>query len=81
MNITGSTVVVTGGQRGLELALVDGFLAEEIDAVRSAFLGALGRPAAQARIQTLFERGFHQPGDVETRLGHHVGLLGDVEQV
>ena len=27
-------------------------------------------------IRTLFERGFHQPGDVETRLGHHVGLLG-----
>jgi hypothetical protein len=24
----------------------------------------------------LFERGFHQPGDVETRLGYHVGLLG-----
>jgi enoyl-CoA hydratase/carnithine racemase len=42
-----------------------------------AFLAALGRPEAQARIQMLFERGFHQPGDVETRLGHHVGLLGD----
>jgi hypothetical protein len=25
----------------------------------------------------LFERGFHEPGDVETRLGHHVGLLGE----
>ena len=42
-----------------------------------AFLAALARPAAQARIQRLFERGFHEPGDVETRLGHHVGLLGD----
>ena len=42
-----------------------------------AFLAALARPAAQARIQKLFERGFHNPGDVETRLGHHVGLLGD----
>jgi enoyl-CoA hydratase/carnithine racemase len=41
-----------------------------------AFLAALARPAAQARIQKLFERGFHQPGDVETRLGHHVGQLG-----
>lgn len=40
-----------------------------------AFLAALARPAAQARLKTLFERGFHQPGDVETRLGHHVGLL------
>jgi enoyl-CoA hydratase/carnithine racemase len=42
-----------------------------------AFLAALARPAAQARLATLFERGFHQPGDVETRLGHHVGLLGE----
>ena len=42
-----------------------------------AFLAALQRPAAQARIRKLFERGFHEPGDVETRLGHHVGLLGD----
>jgi len=41
-----------------------------------AFLASLGRPAAQARIRTLFERGFHKPGDVETRLGYHVGLLG-----
>ena len=42
-----------------------------------AFLAALGRPEAQARIQKLFERGFHEPGDVETRLGYHVGLLGE----
>ncbi len=42
-----------------------------------AFLAALGRPAAQARIKKLFERGFHEPGDVETRLGHHVGLLAE----
>jgi enoyl-CoA hydratase/carnithine racemase len=42
-----------------------------------AFLAALARPAAQARLTTLFERGFHEPGDVETRLGHHVGLLGE----
>src|SRR4051812_13304369 len=41
-----------------------------------AFLAALGHPAAQARIRMLFERGFHKPGDVETRLGHHVGQLG-----
>lgn len=40
-----------------------------------AFLGALERPAAQERIKTLFDRGFHRPGDVETRLGHHVGEL------
>jgi hypothetical protein len=41
-----------------------------------AFLASLGRPAAQARLRLLFERGFHEPGDVETRLGHHVGRLG-----
>jgi enoyl-CoA hydratase/carnithine racemase len=40
-----------------------------------AFLASLVRPAAQARIRTLFERGFHKPGDVETRLGYHVGQL------
>jgi enoyl-CoA hydratase/carnithine racemase len=42
-----------------------------------AFLAALGRPAAQIRIKALMERGFHRPGDVETRLGYHVGRLGD----
>src|SRR4051794_37266776 len=45
-----------------------------------AFLASLGRPAAQARIRMLFDRGFHQPGDVETRLGHHVGQLGSAEE-
>jgi enoyl-CoA hydratase/carnithine racemase len=40
-----------------------------------AFIASLGRPAAQSRIGKLFERGFHTPGDVETRLGFHVGLL------
>ena len=34
------------------------------------------RPAAQTRIRKLMERGFHQPGDVEDRLGYHVGQLG-----
>ncbi len=34
------------------------------------------RPAAQERIKKLMERGFHQAGDVETRLGYHVGQLG-----
>ncbi|MGO4123066.1 enoyl-CoA hydratase/isomerase family protein [Inquilinus sp. YAF38] len=41
-----------------------------------AFMAALARPAAQTRIKALMERGFHKPGDVETRLGHHVGQLG-----
>lgn len=44
-----------------------------------AFLATLTRPAAQSRIHMLFERGFHQPGDVETRLGYHVGQLGRAE--
>lgn len=41
-----------------------------------AFLASLQRPAAQGRIQELMRSGFHQPGDVETRLGYHVGRLG-----
>lgn len=52
---------------------------DEIAPEWDAFLAALSRPAARARIATLFERGFHEPGDVETRLGHYVGLLGDDE--
>jgi enoyl-CoA hydratase/carnithine racemase len=39
-------------------------------------LASIMRPAAQERIRILIERGFHKPGDVETRLGYHVGLLG-----
>jgi enoyl-CoA hydratase/carnithine racemase len=34
------------------------------------------RPAAQERIKKLMEQGFHGPGDVEDRLGYHVGQLG-----
>lgn len=45
-----------------------------------AFIASLGRPAAQTRIRTLFERGFHKPGDVETRLGYHVGRLGTPDE-
>ncbi len=41
-----------------------------------AFIASVGRPAAQERLRALFEQGFHAPGDVETRLGYHVGLLG-----
>jgi len=42
-----------------------------------AFMSSLPRPATQARIEKLMELGFHKPGDVETRLGHYVGQLGD----
>jgi enoyl-CoA hydratase/carnithine racemase len=38
-------------------------------------LASIGRPAAQERIGLLMERGFHKPGDVESRLGFHVGQL------
>jgi enoyl-CoA hydratase/carnithine racemase len=41
-----------------------------------AFIASLGRSASQSRIATLMARGFHQPGDVEDRLGYHVGQLG-----
>jgi enoyl-CoA hydratase/carnithine racemase len=34
------------------------------------------RPPAQERIKKLMEQGFHKPGDVEERLGYHVGQLG-----
>ena len=34
------------------------------------------RPAAQTRIKKLMEHGFHKPGDVEERLGYHVGQVG-----
>jgi enoyl-CoA hydratase/carnithine racemase len=46
-----------------------------------AFMASLGRPAAQARLHALFEQGFHKPGDVENRLGYHVGALGPVGEV
>ena len=39
-------------------------------------LASIMRPAAQERIGMLMERGFHKPGDVENRLGYHVGQLG-----
>jgi len=41
-----------------------------------AFIASVQRPAAQARIMKLMERGFHKPGDAENRLGHYVGQLG-----
>jgi enoyl-CoA hydratase/carnithine racemase len=41
-----------------------------------AFLDSLARPETQERIKKLMDRGFHRPGDVESRLGFHVGQLG-----
>jgi len=39
-------------------------------------LASIARPAAQQRITMLMDRGFHRPGEVEDRLGYHVGQLG-----
>jgi enoyl-CoA hydratase/carnithine racemase len=47
----------------------------EISPEWGAFIHSLGRTAAQERIKKLMDRGFHKPGDVETRLGFHVGQL------
>src|SRR5262245_5360636 len=41
-----------------------------------ACIASIQRPAGQTRINKLLERGFHKPGDVENRLGYHVGRLG-----
>jgi enoyl-CoA hydratase/carnithine racemase len=46
-----------------------------------AFVASLARPAAQARIRALFERGFHKAGDVEDRLGYYTGTLGSTAEV
>ena len=48
----------------------------EIGAGWDACIGSLGRPAAQSGIKSLMTRGFHKPGDVENRLGYHLGQLG-----
>ncbi|MGD0109309.1 MAG: enoyl-CoA hydratase/isomerase family protein [Rhodopila sp.] len=48
----------------------------EIEPEWDAFMASLARPATRERIKMLMERGFHKPGDVEARLGYHVGQLG-----
>lgn len=42
----------------------------------NACYASIGRPAAQQRIRKLLDLGLHQRGDVETRLGYHVGQVG-----
>jgi hypothetical protein len=53
---------------------------EEIVPEWDAFVASVGRPAAQVRLRALFEKGFHKPGDVENRLGFHVGTLGRISE-
>jgi enoyl-CoA hydratase/carnithine racemase len=48
----------------------------EIKPEWEAFIASLERPASQKRIKALMDRGFHRAGDVENRLGFHVGQLG-----
>ena len=50
----------------------DAELAPEWDAC----IASIGRSASPTRIKALMERGFHKAGDVENRLGYHVGQLG-----
>ena len=47
----------------------------ELGAGWDACMASLGRPAAQDGIKALIARGFHEPGDVEDRLGYHLGQL------
>ncbi len=47
----------------------------ELDAGWDACIASLGRPAAQDGIKTLMALGFHKPGDIENRLGYHLGQL------
>jgi enoyl-CoA hydratase/carnithine racemase len=47
----------------------------ELGAGWDACIASLGRPAAQNGIKALMARGFHQPGDVENRLGYYLGQI------
>jgi tartrate dehydratase beta subunit/fumarate hydratase class I family protein len=47
----------------------------ELAAGWDACMASIGRPAAQERIKELMASGFHKPGDVENRLGYHLGQL------
>jgi enoyl-CoA hydratase/carnithine racemase len=48
----------------------------EMTAGWDACIASVGRPATQERIKALMARGFHKPGDVETRLGYYLGQPG-----
>ena len=47
----------------------------ELRPAQDACIASLGRPAAQAGIKGLTAKGFQSPGDVEDRLGFHLGEL------
>jgi enoyl-CoA hydratase/carnithine racemase len=48
----------------------------EMAAGWEACMASIARPATQSRLEALRELGFHQPGDVEDRLGFYLGRLG-----
>lgn len=48
----------------------------EIAAGWDACMASIARPATMARIKRLTAQGFHEPGDVESRLGFFLGQLG-----
>jgi enoyl-CoA hydratase/carnithine racemase len=47
----------------------------EIEPEWGAFVESLGRNGFRERFEKLMSLGFHKPGDVETRLGYHLGRL------
>jgi len=47
----------------------------ELAAGWDACMTSISRPAAQERIKALMAIGFHKPGDVENRLGYHIGQI------
>src|SRR4030088_1454725 len=48
----------------------------EVQAGWDACMASIIRPAAQEKIKRLMARGFHKPGDAETRLGDYLGPPG-----
>jgi enoyl-CoA hydratase/carnithine racemase len=48
----------------------------EIRAGWDACMASIQRPAAQERIKALLDQGLQEPGDLENRLGFHLGQLG-----
>jgi enoyl-CoA hydratase/carnithine racemase len=47
----------------------------ELGAGWDTCIASLGRPAAQKGIEALMARGFHRLGDIEDRLGYHLGQI------
>jgi enoyl-CoA hydratase/carnithine racemase len=48
----------------------------EMAAGWEACMASIARPATQSRLEAFRELGFHEPGDVEDRLGFYLGRLG-----